>query len=146
MLEKKIKITAITFLLIFILALLLTGNLIRQEVCFEEKCFKVEKVNTPSEREKGLMFRYSLDENKGMLFVFENESIYSFWMKNTYIPLDMIWINEGKQVVFVFKNTTPCKEICPPITPLSNAKYVLEINAGLADKYDINIGDEARIK
>ena len=107
----------------------------------------MELAKTEAEREKGLMNRTSLDSNKGMLFIFDKEDIYSFWMKNTLIPLDMIWINQNNKVVFISKNAQPCKTlICPVITPTVNAKYVLETNAGLSGKFGFKPGDAVDIK
>jgi len=117
------------------------------KVCFGENCFNVEIANTPESRAKGLMFRESLGSDKGMLFVFEKEEVYPFWMKNTLIPLDMIWMDSSNSVVFIAKNATPCKtEICPSISPGKKALYVLEINAGISDKIGIKSGDRATFK
>lgn len=92
------------------------------------------------------MFRDKLDQNKGMLFVFDNSANYPFWMKNTKIPLDIIWINANKEIVYISEFTQPCKTFfCPKINPNKNAKYVLEINAGLSQKFDIKVGDNVDI-
>ncbi len=93
------------------------------------------------------MFREKLDLDKGMLFIFEEEGEYSFWMKNTLIPLDIIWINKAKEVVFISGNTQPCQEeySCSSINPGKNAKYVLEINAGIAEKIGLKVGDKITI-
>ena len=105
-------------------------------------CFYVEIADTTEKQTKGLMNRENLDENRGMLFIFDNEGIYSFWMKNTLIPLDIIWLNENKEVVFIKNNAQPCEEEnCPSIKPDKEAKYVLEINGGMVDKIGLKIGD-----
>ena len=120
-------------------------------VCLKKNCFEVELVKTESQREKGLMGRENMDSGKGMLFVFDKEGIYPFWMKNTLIPLDMIWIKEGPsagsgQVVFIAQNVQPCKIlICSSVVPNVKAKYVLEINAGICKKIGLGIGDELEI-
>lgn len=113
-------------------------------VCFKNNCFAVEIAETNLERSHGLMFREKLDLDKGMLFVFEEEGEHSFWMKNTLIPLDIIWINKAKEVVFISGNSQPCQEeyACPSINPGKNAKYVLEINAGVAEKIGLKVGDK----
>lgn len=81
------------------------------------------------------MFRKDLEENQGMLFVFEEENIYPFWMKNTLIPLDILWINSQKEIVFIYKNAQPCfYEPCPLINPRVKARYVLEIRGGSSEK------------
>lgn len=111
-------------------------------------CFDVEIAENNFQRERGLMDRKILDQNKGMFFVFDKEDNYSFWMKNTLIPLDIIWINQDKKIVYISENTQPCLTswvgktfFCPQINPQQNAKYVLEINAGLANKLNIKLGD-----
>lgn len=111
-------------------------------VCIKDNYFYVELAETPSEKARGLMFRKHLDLDKGMLFVFRREGIYPFWMKNTLIPLDIIWINKDKEVVFISKNTPPCRsKDCPPINPGKKAMYVLELNGGIADKIGLVVGD-----
>jgi uncharacterized protein len=117
------------------------------EVCFESsRCFFVEIAKTPAVQEKGLMFRESLPQDQGMLFVFMQEGIYNFWMKNTLIPLDMIWINENREVIFIKNDAQPCTEnFCSEIVPDGAAKYVLEINAGKAKELGIFVGQKISI-
>lgn len=114
------------------------------QVCFDSECFNVEVVSSGSDREKGLMFRESLDRDSGMLFIFDSEGLYPFWMKNTLIPLDIIWINSDFEIVYIAHNSMPCEEDpCPLIRHDGTAKYVLEINGGLASKLGIEVGDKA---
>lgn len=102
----------------------------------------VELASDPYQWGKGLMFRKSLASDSGMLFVFPDEEKRSFWMKNTLIPLDMIFISRDKKVVTIRKNATPCTTlICPYYTSDGNAMYVLEVNAGFADAHTIKEGD-----
>ena len=116
------------------------------QVCFGAQCFFVKLAKTDAEREKGLMSVTQLDENSGMFFIFDKEGVYPFWMKNTLIPLDMIWIDSNNKVVFIGQNAQPCKTfICPMINPKVKASYVLEINAGISDKLGIKIGDTAEV-
>lgn len=111
-------------------------------VCVKDNCFKVEIAKTEKQREEGLMERKSLDKDKGMLFIFDKESIYPFWMKNTFISLDIIWIDNSYKVVDIKENNKPCNNIfCSSIYPSSKAKYVLEINAGLCSELGIKKGD-----
>ena len=95
----------------------------------------------------------SFGEARGMLFVFEEEGIYSFWMKNTLIYLDMIWISKENgilKVVSIANNVPPCKENmlvpCEVYTPDEKALYVLEVNAGSVSRYGIKIGDEVKMR
>lgn len=145
---RKPQVPAFIVLLLasiaFLVIIILNANE-KDKVCFEKTCFRVEKATTEQQRETGLMNRKSLRENSGMLFIFEEEGNYAFWMKDTLIPLDMIWINSTENVVFVKKNAMPCGAVCPPIYPDKNATYVLEINSGLAQKYSIDVGDSAKI-
>ncbi|MDD3420968.1 MAG: DUF192 domain-containing protein [Methanocellales archaeon] len=118
----------------------------QNRVYIKDTCFYVELATTPDERALGLMFREHLDPDKGLLFIFEEEGVHPFWMKNTLIPLDIIWISEDKAVVFISKNTKPCKtDICPSINPGKKAKYVLEVNGGISDKIGLRVGDKALI-
>ena len=101
--------------------------------------FQVELADTPSSRMKGLMFREKLDQEKGMLFVFEKTSIQSFWMQNTLIPLDMIFIRPDGVIVKIHPMAKP-----KDLTMISSGrpvKAVLEINGGLAQKLGIKTGD-----
>lgn len=116
------------------------------EVCIKDRCFTVEIAANQSQREYGLMNREHLDPDRGMLFVFEGDGYHSFWMKNTLIPLDIIWINSSQEIVYIERNAQPCTpDYCPLIDPWTNASYVLEINGGLCDEYDINAGDKVNI-
>ena len=86
--------------------------------------------STPALRRVGLMNRAHLDSNKGMLFILDKPSIQSFWMKNTLIPLDIIWISEDFRVVDI-QQASPCSHSpCTRYAPKTTAKYVLEVNQG----------------
>ena len=102
--------------------------------------FKVEIAKTYEERSKGLMFRDYISDNMGMLFIFPNEDLISMWMKNTLFSLDILFISKNKIIVDLKKNAKKLSNSL--ITSKIKAKYVLEINSGLIDKYKINIGDE----
>jgi len=116
------------------------------KACINSNCFAIEFAENDFQIRKGLMFRESLADDNGMLFVFDKEAIYPFWMKNTKIPLDIIWINKNKKIIFISENTQPCKNInCPQVNPQKDAKYVLEINSGLCQKFNIKIGNEVKI-
>lgn len=140
---NKRLIISFIFLLILLLSLLFLNNNSINEVCFKEKCFKVEIANNEIERSQGLMFRQNLSENEGMLFIFPKEDNYNFWMKNTLIPLDIIWISKDKEVIYIQKNVLPCqKDPCQKYISPKKAQYVLEINANQTEKTEINIGDK----
>ena len=92
---------------------------------------QAEIVDTPDAVERGLMFRESLGPNEGMLFVFEKAGFYPFWMKNTLIPLDIIWIDEAWRIVSIAESVPPCRaDPCPTYPPAGDARYVVEVSAG----------------
>lgn len=104
---------------------------------------QIEVAKTPDERARGLMFRESLEENRGMLFVFEEEGHHAFWMKNVGFPLDIIWLDRDLRVVHISANTPPCSaEPCGIYTSPKPAKYVLEVKANFTHKNGIKIGDQ----
>ena len=116
-------------------------------VCIKDKCFNVEIADSFNERQTGLMNRTYMNGDKGMLFVFDNSGRYSFWMKDTLISLDIIWIDENGKAVFIKDNAMPClNETCETFTNKEDAKYVLELNGGTADVLRIKEGDKVEFK
>jgi uncharacterized protein len=104
--------------------------------------FSVEVMRSGPQRERGLMFRRYLPQDRGMLFDFGVERPVMMWMKNTYLPLDMIFIGRAGKVVGLAENTEPLSEkIIPSGAP---AYGVLEVNAGTADRIGLKIGDSVR--
>ncbi len=103
--------------------------------------FNVEIAKTPDEKANGLMFRKSLSKDSGMLFVFDDEQPRSFWMKNTLIPLDMIFLDSDLVVVDI-QTASPCKEDPCRLYRSPPAMYVLEINNGMSEKNKIKVGSK----
>ena len=99
----------------------------------------IEIADTDFDIQTGLMYRNSMKNNQGMLFVFDDETKRFFYMKNTKIPLDLIYINANKNIVSFQKNAKPFDESSLPSN--APAKYVLEINAGLVDSWGVLVGD-----
>ena len=147
MTDKKIVFFIFLFIIIFSLIIFMNKDNEKQaKVCFKDNCFEAEIAKTIKEKKTGLMFRKELDLDKGMFFVYDKQDIYSFWMKNVLIPLDIIWINENKEIVFIKENALPCKEkSCFFIKPDKQAKYILEINSGISKKIGLKIGDKLDI-
>lgn len=102
----------------------------------------IEIADNIPERMQGLMYRKSMDENKGMLFVFQEYEQQGFYMRNTIIPLDIIFLDSSNQVIKIHKNTTPFSETTLPSGKPS--MYVVEVNAGYTDKYGIKDGDKIK--
>lgn len=100
---------------------------------------EIEVANNDQLRAQGLMYRNSLPENAGMLFIFDYEEMQGFWMKNTYLALDMLFVNANRQIVTIHMNTTPLKEWNYASTV--PAQYVVEVNAGYCLRHNIKEGD-----
>ena len=115
-----------------------------EKVCIEDKaCFYSEIADNRSEREKGLSGREALDNNNGMLFIFEEETFPGFWMKDMNFPIDILWINKNKEIIGIEKSIQPCKteKECPVFYPNSRIKYALEINSGFSEVYGFEKGN-----
>ena len=104
--------------------------------------FKAELAVTPEEHTLGLMFRRRLDADAGMLFRFQRDEVRSFWMQNTFIPLDMIFITSGLKVAHVHQSAKPEDETA--ISSRLPVQYVLEVNAGKAASCRIKAGAKVR--
>jgi len=104
--------------------------------------FIVEVVKTPDKLASGLMFRESLPENRGMLFDFGKEKVRQMWMKNTLLPLDMIFIKRSGRIVKISENTEP--KSLDLISSEDPVRFVLEINGGLCQRLGIKKGDYVR--
>lgn len=145
--------------LVFIIVLLSVGVLYTSNyflnripnntVSINGKQFKVELAKTDAEREKGLMNRNHLNTDSGMLFIFSKAEIQTFWMKNTLIPLDIIWINSStlgaKKIVDITTLDPDSPSYTPQYAPQKKANYVLELNAGTANENGFKIGDKVKI-
>jgi len=113
------------------------------QVTVGSQTWTVEVADEPAEHHYGLMFREELKKGVGMLFVFEEENFHAFWMKNTLIPLDIVWISKDMNVVDIHRMEPCTTERCESYTPKARAKYVLEVNAG---EFEGEIEDAATLK
>jgi uncharacterized membrane protein (UPF0127 family) len=109
-----------------------------------EVVFQVEVADTPVKRELGLQYRHRLDNARGMIFLFPSEAPQSFWMKNTPIPLDMIFIDRQRKVVGIVEQAVPYSLESRSVGVAS--QYVLEINGGLARRHGIKPGDRVHFE
>jgi uncharacterized membrane protein (UPF0127 family) len=100
----------------------------------------IQIAGTEFDRQLGLMFRKSMNENQGMLFIFPDNRIRSFWMRNTEIPLDIIFVDSAKTILNIAKNTTPYSD--NSYSSSGPAKYVIEVNGGFTDTHNIVHGDK----
>jgi len=102
----------------------------------------LELAVSDEERQLGLMFRDMLPADHGMLFIFEADGALDFWMKNTFIPLDFVWLSASGEVVDVRANVPPCRsDPCPSYASGKPARAVLEVNAGFAATHGVRLGE-----
>jgi uncharacterized membrane protein (UPF0127 family) len=107
--------------------------------------YSLEIARTPEDQARGLMFRESLPQHFGMLFPFPDNGVHGFWMKNTMIPLDILWLDGSGKVLFISADTPPCKaDPCPSYGPNAPAASVLEIAGGTARREGIEVGKTLR--
>lgn len=105
------------------------------------KVLQVELMVKDEDRAMGVMFRPSLPEDRGLLFVFEQPDFHGFWMKNCRFPIDMVWLDSDHRVVHIAESVPPCtKDPCPTYAPMRKASFVLEVNAGQARREKAVIG------
>jgi uncharacterized membrane protein (UPF0127 family) len=116
------------------------------DVEIQGKRITIEIADTDALREHGLMERTHMEDDHGMLFVFDDDAPRAFWMKNTKIPLDMLFFNADRKLVSVQHRVPPCiADPCPAYSSGAPARYVLELNGGQAQKLGLSPGDEMQI-
>jgi uncharacterized protein len=115
-----------------------TGELTIESATGRHK-FRVEIATTPAQLEQGLMFRRSMAPDAGMLFDFQRPAPVSMWMKNTFIPLDMLFIDAGGRIINIAERTVP--HSLDPVSAAAPARAVLELNGGTAARLGIRPGD-----
>ncbi len=108
--------------------------------------YTVELALNDAQRFRGLMFRTHMDADRGMLFVHDAQEPLAYWMKNTKIALDIFYFDADRRLVSVARNTPPCDlgDACPPYRSEGSALYVLELNAGIADRLHVKKGDRLK--
>ena len=119
----------------------------RADVRFPKgRVLKAEIADTPERWARGYMFRREVGENDAMVFVFPEPSFHPFWMKNTLVPLDIIWMDDKGMIVHIEAGTPPCKaDPCPSYGPLRMVSSVLEVRAGTAATEGLRTGDRLSI-
>ena len=110
---------------------------------------QAELADTPQKRAEGLMYRTHLADDRGMLFTFSQAQAWVFWMKNTKISLDLIWMNEKKQIIHMEQNVPICTrtdDSCPQYRPNNDALYVLELAGGRAESLKLQRGSKLQFR
>ena len=111
-------------------------------LCIGSTVFTVEIADTQEKQMLGLMYRKTIPDDFGMLFVNSEEDYHSMWMKNTLVHLDLIFLNKDRQVVDMYINVPPCeKDPCPTYPSRVRAQYVLELRGNRAKELNLKIGD-----
>ena len=108
--------------------------------------YVIEIADDDAERARGLMFREQMDADRGMLFVHDRQEPLAYWMKNTKIPLDILYFDDGRKLVAQQRDVPPCSlgDACPSYPSEAPARYVLELNAGEAARLGLKDGVELR--
>jgi len=148
--NKNLMIIAIIILGLVIIGIYFLQNKKPSgEVIFKKQNIKVqvEIADNSLTQTQGLMDRKELPEFSGMLFVFQNEAPRTFWMKNTYFPLDLLFISHDKKIKEIKANFEPCPagQNCPSYRSQEKAQYVLEVNGGFCERHHVEVGDEVEI-
>lgn len=143
--ERFLLLVALALVAAVVLAVQLVGTpliLNAPRVCFENgACVWVELATTVEQQKKGLMFRESLARDSGMLFWFDAETDHTFWMKNTLVPLDLVWLNARRQIVGLRENVQPCSaDPCLLYSIDAPSQFVLETGADFIQKNGVRTG------
>ena len=140
---KKFLIIFLVFMSLSCLSQIKAQN----QICFKDMCIDIELAQTPEEHARGLQGRGFLKNNEGMLFIFSDSQYRSFWMKDTFISLDILWLDEEFRILHIEHKVPPCQsDPCPTYSPPYKARYVLEINAGEAERLGFKLGLQASLK
>jgi len=124
-----------------------TEKLEKKQACLKDSCFTVEVAETLKQQARGLMYRPSLGEKEGMLFIFSKPDLHGMWMKNMNFSLDIIWLNSSYEITEMRENIAPCQSNnCISYGGASTSLYVLEFPAGTIKKNGLKIGDNIKIK
>ena len=146
----KIRTLAILpFALFFVIGLTACQKLrlVTIQTSTDQVSVMVEVARTPQEKATGLMYRKALPEGQGMLFVYDKPLIPPFWMKNTLIPLDILFIGSDFKIKHIAEDTPPCppQNPCPSYAPLEPVQYVLELKGGEGARQKIRLGDSVEL-
>jgi uncharacterized membrane protein (UPF0127 family) len=143
--NRKLLVVLIGSMIFLVVLIGVVGYLLYQpespHIMINGVMLTVELAETPGAQEKGLSGRQSLPSDHGMLFIFDHEDNWGFWMVDMRFPLDIIWFNSNRQAVFFEQDLSPCTpQYCPVYTPDAKAMYVLEVNAGFVAAHQITLG------
>ncbi len=135
----------VIILLIFAISKLFNTDAHYKQVEISGNIVKAEAADTTAKRMEGLMFKKTLPQNQGMIFIFDKEGHPGIWMMGMSFPIDIIWINKDFEIVDIAENAKPCIISCPVHVPEKKSVYVLEVNSGFVKENNISVGDVVRI-
>ena len=128
------------FILLFLIFIAGCDHM-EKKACFKDKCIDLEVMESLEEKSTGLMFRDSLEENKGLLFVYDYPEKRGFWMKNVKFPIDIIWLNQENKIVHIERNVPRCIDNCKIYYPDIEAYNIIEVNANFTLENDVKVWD-----
>ncbi len=115
-------------------------------VVIQGKVLELEVARTPEQISSGLMFREELPADRGMLFIYEPARAVRFWMRNVFLPLDMIFLREG-EIIHIARSVPPCRGmVCPAYGPDAPVDRVIELRGGRAEELGLAVGDPMRVE
>lgn len=135
------KMFIVVIVVILVATALAINTNYKSTLQFGNKTIAVEEVKSLRDKQKGLSGRESIADNRGMLFIYDEAGKHCFWMKDMKFPIDILWLDESKQVVYIAAHVPPESFpdfFCPP----EDAKYVLEVKAGLSDQAGVDVGSQ----
>ena len=135
----------VIILLVFAISKLFNTETHYKQVDISGNIVKAEVADTTTKRMEGLMFKKSLPENQGMIFIFGKEGHPGIWMINMSFPIDILWINKNLKIVHIVEDAQPCKINCVTHLPNEKALYVLEVNSGFVAKNKLHTGNSIAI-
>lgn len=138
----KYKLIKILFIFLILFQVLVFSKSKFTSIYINSQKFIAEIADTPELTSRGMMYRESISKNFAMLFIFDKENPQGFWMKNTLVHLDIIYLNKHKEIVNIHHNVPPCKSPpCQSYYSVKPSKYVVEIQGGLSKKMKLKKGD-----
>ena len=140
---QKFFFVAFIFLIFFVFLFTKDSGLIlykKVNVRYHNKVFSTLVADTPQKQSRGLAVRSSMNDNEAMLFVFQESGIYPFWMKDMKFPIDILWLDKNKKIVFIKEHARP-EEYPMTYTPDRESRYVLELVDGFVEKNNVKVGD-----
>lgn len=135
------KMFIVVIVVILVATALAINTNYKSTLQFGNKTIAVEEVKSLRDKQKGLSGRESIADNRGMLFIYDEAGKHCFWMKDMKFPIDILWLDESRQVVYIAAHVPPESfpdSFCPP----EDAKYVLEVKAGLSDQAGVDVGSQ----